>query len=436
MASINTMANNKDSKIEALWVMSGASVMKSRTTRETVGFLCYCQECKDKSVSGDGGIGFNTPEELLAHRKMKAFECPSGCGFHICEEFGSIVRHLDAYHKEELAKLEKAGLDLTTKKRVWIYPDYSNNTYTLTKPMPVMEASPLENAGVILAMTPPKRVAATPSPVPQETKPKGKGRKFVPFNPIGETVQPSQSASASSGPPKTWANTKREGVSFTRVMEEQKKNADDAAAIAEQMSHTKPVHYAQDDMRKEKQCPYGKGCVKRDRPFACALNHDGKGDVILRGTELTEDVLCPYERPPFIRCGDGRCTKIHLEHRAEFIEKKKKEFFASDSNNEMSYSSVASKLKNSNDAGKSVTAVIATSSQGTTMQLSLEDAMAVAAALQDLEDKTDDDEWTEKRATFAASSSSSEATTDEEEDDNDDLSDPAVFAARYNSAAQ
>jgi len=158
MASINTMDNNdKIEKIESLWVMSGASVMKNRNTGDIVGYLCYCEGCKKKSVSGDGGIAFQTAESLLAHRNMKAFECPSGCGFHICEEFGSIIRHLDAFHKEVLAQLEKEGLDLSTKKRVWIYRDYSNNTYTLTEPMPTA-ASPLENAGVILSMTPPKRV--------------------------------------------------------------------------------------------------------------------------------------------------------------------------------------------------------------------------------------------------------------------------------------
>jgi hypothetical protein len=87
------------------------------------------------------------------------------------------------------------------------------------------------------------------------------------------------------------------------------------------------IHYAQEDMRKEKQCSYGTACSKKEFPFKCAMNHDGLGDIIKVGTILSENVLCPYERPGFKRCYNGHCTKIHLEGRVEFIEKKKKAYY-------------------------------------------------------------------------------------------------------------
>jgi hypothetical protein len=218
-------------------------------------------------------------------------------------------------------------------------------------------------------------------------------------------------------------------VSFSQVMSEQKTQATEAADSDE---YVRPTHYAQEDMRKEKQCQYGKSCVKRDRPFACPLNHDGKGDIVKRGTELTEAVLCPFERPPFKRCGDGRCTKIHLEHRAEFIEQKKKQFFESDPRENLSYSAVASTLKK--DKTGTATAVITTTAEGTTIMMSREDALAVAAALHELEQKhqQEEDEWNKPRNPFKENS---EKTTDDEEDaedaeDTEDLSDPATFAAR------
>jgi hypothetical protein len=429
MASINTMTNNtKNTKvIERLWVMGGASANRNRITNENEGYNCYCNDCKTKSIKGEGGIAFHTAEDLLDHRKMKAFECPSGCGFHICEEFGSIIRHLDAFHKEVLEKLETEGLDLSTKKRVWIYPDFANNTYTLTKPMPEMNASPLENAGIIIAMSPPRRVAATPSPVPEQArgtfKPKAKHGKYVPFN--AATAAATAAATVKpiiSGPPKTWGKTEKPGVSFSQAMTEQKEKAE----VPSSTEYVRPAHYAQEDMRKEKQCQYGSGCVKRDRPFACALNHDDKGDIIKRGTELTEAVLCPFERPPYKRCGDGRCTKIHLEHRSDFIEQKKKQFFESDPRENMSYSSVASTLKK-----EQTTAIVTTSAEGTTIMMSRKDVLAVAAAYKDSEQKEmqEEDEWNRPQNAFKDSSSEN-TTEDEEAEDNEDLSDPATFASR------
>ena len=94
-----------------------------------------------------------------------------------------------------------------------------------------------------------------------------------------------------------------------------------------ELSYERPVHYAQADMHKEKQCTFGKGCRVKDKPFSCALNHDGKGNIIKAGTELTLEVLCMFERPPFMRCGDGKCTKIHLNGRADIIAEKKSIFY-------------------------------------------------------------------------------------------------------------
>ncbi len=417
--------NTKDNKIEYLWVMGGASVLKSRNTSDIVGYLCYCEECKKKSVNGDGGIAFNTAEDLLSHRKMKAFECPGGCGFHICEEFGSITRHLDAYHKEMLVKLQKEGLDMSSRKRVWIYPDYSNNTYTLTKPMPAFDASPLENAGSIIAgvfvsIPPPKQVEVPPSPVPPSPVPvnnkKGKGR-FVPLN-LNDVATPVATRPHSSiNSTKNWNKPENKGISFSKIMADEKELS--MTTIAEELV---VKHYAPKDMRKEEQCPYGKACVKRDRPFACALNHDGKGDIIKCGTELTEDILCSYERPPYRRCGDGRCTKIHLEHRAEFIEQKKQQFFKTDASGN-SYSSVAGKSKRENEYA---TAIINTSSKGTTMMLSHKDVSAVADILSHLKINSDESE-----NSSTASSSASEDDDEDEDEDDEDLSDNSTFASRF-----
>jgi hypothetical protein len=80
-------------------------------------------------------------------------------------------------------------------------------------------------------------------------------------------------------------------------------------------------------MHKEKQCTFGKGCRAKDKPFSCALNHDCNGNIIKAGTELTLDVLCMFERPPFMRCGDGKCTKVHLHGRADIIAEKKSIFY-------------------------------------------------------------------------------------------------------------
>ena len=292
-----------------------------------------------------------------------------------------------------MEKLVKDGLDLITKTRVWIIPDYDNNTYKLKdkKQNPFVDASPIENAMKIMAITPPKRVqipAPTDAPLLLSDnnirKPKGK-KKFVPLNMHSEN---NVSAPATLSPyvvsTKTWNKPNaNESVSFSQVMAEQSTEP----TMNENVAHVKPIHYAQKDMRKENQCPYGKACVKRDRPFACALNHDENGDIIKRGTELTEEILCPFERPPFQRCGDGRCTKVHLEHRAEFIEQKKQKFFSTEQQD---------KIKNT------------------------------------ASDQEDDTNWDGPRTVFPVEKSSSSASTTDNEEDNEDLSDPVTFAARYN----
>ena len=72
-------------------------------------------------------------------------------------------------------------------------------------------------------------------------------------------------------------------------------------------------------MIKEKQCKHGASCSNRNNPFACAFNHDGGEDIIPHRTKLTEDILCPSERPPFKRCEDGRCVNVHLEEHVLII---------------------------------------------------------------------------------------------------------------------
>jgi len=345
---------NEDT-IDALWVMGGASVIHDDNNKtEIVGYACYCDACKTKSSSGNGGIIFATAEELLDHRKMKAFKCPCGCGFHVCEERGSIMRHLKCFHEEVLTKLQKEGLD---SKKSWIYPDEMNNTYTLSKPMPNFEdKSALDQTAMILSLslTPPKRVWMAPSPnipspVPSESP--------VPFI-----------KKDSSKLYKSWDKINKPQIkSFNELMTEQKVKNEESTESTEQL-----IHYAQEDMRKEKQCSYGVECIKKDRPFACALNHDGKGDIIKMGTILTDDILCPFERPPLMRCHNGRCTKIHLENRADFIEKEKKIVFEKKKYNQSSNNSVQNEPVASS--------VMSITKDGMTFTLSAEDAYAVAAA--------------------------------------------------------
>jgi hypothetical protein len=421
MASINTMANNsKDIKeeIDCLWVMGGASVMKDRNTHDIVGYCCYCDECKKKSISGNGGIAF-TAEDLLVHRKMKAFKCPCGCGFHICEEFGSIIRHLDAYHPKVLEKLEKEGLDLSTKKRVWIYPDYANNSYTLTQPMPEMTGSHLENGGLILAMSKPRRVQEQV----QNVKPVVASKSVL-------KADVAASQPVVSGSSRTWNKPEKTNISFSQVMSEQ---TEKAKQKEEDEEFIIPTHYAQTDMRKEKQCPNGKNCPGRDRTFVCPLNHDGNGDIIKRGTELTIEVLCRFERPNHDRCRNSRCTEgPHLEGRAIFIEQKKKQRYPSEPHENFSYSSVAGTLKNETSGNKAAMAIVTTTAQGTTITMSREDALAIANALKDLETQPqshDEAKWNKPRNTFKKSSEKTLAKEEKSKvENNENLEDPVTFA--------
>ncbi len=377
----NTNTTTNNDTIDALWVMGGASVIKDYATKEVKGYYCYCNTCKAKSVSGDGGIAFNTAEELLEHRNMKAFKCPSGCGFHVCEERGSIMRHLDGFHKEVMTKLEKEGLD---PKKSWIYPDSSNHTYTLMKPMPEIEdKSPLEQGAMILALTPPKRVYVPPSPTPPSPVSFNSKSwdivtpKTVSLNNIFMEQTETKSVSEPKNEIKGWRNLEKPNFTSLAnvIMEQQEEHTDDDECI----------HYAQEDMRKEKQCPFGINCTKKDRPFSCAMNHDGKGDIIKMGTILTDDILCPYERPgpgpEFIRCFNGHCTKIHLEGRVEFIEKKKKVYFEN-KKQIVEQTKTETETESDNDVSSTVLSV---NENGINLLLGTKDAIAISAALHELE---------------------------------------------------
>ncbi len=401
MTSIKNIDNIND-KIEALWAMSFASVVKDYFTKEVLHYLCYCDICIDQSIGGKGGRAFITAEDLLTHRKMKAFKCPCGCGFHVCEQRWSIIGHLTKFHPEVLEKLNKERLVINPDPNLpitqRIYPDYALNSYTLTNPMPVLEKSPLENAGTILEITPPKRVDTSST---THKKP-----KYVQLD------TPSVKESIDTKPPKQWGKVDRPDVSFVKVMQEEQQS----------VVNEKPKHYAQEDMRKEKQCPNGKSCVKKDRPFACALNHDDNGEIIKCGTLLTDDILCPYERPPFMRCGDGRCTKVHLEHRAKFIEDKKTKYFEK----KQSYSNMAN-VGTKRDA----TAIITTSDQATFISMSHEDTLGIAIALKELE-KQNESENTELNDPYQVFRAESPQTVKNEEDneDNEDLDNVANFVNR------
>jgi hypothetical protein len=365
MTSINTVENiNANKKIEALWVMWDIRVVRDYNTNEILHYLCYCDSCQQKSVSKDGGFAFATAEELLVHRKMEAFKCPCGCGFHICNQRKVIIGHLKRWHEDVLEMLIADGL---YTKQCWIYPDYDEGSYTLTKPD--MEGSPLQIAGEIL-LNQPKRV----------------------HEPL---VEPKQSKAIIKSDIKApWANVKRQGVSLNEVMKQQ---------MGEVKENKPIVHYAQEDMHKEKQCENGKDCIHKKLPFRCPFNHDGNGNIIKRGTPLTEDVLCPYERPPFKRCWNTLCTKIHLQNRVEFIEEKKKEYY----------------VGKDGVKKREETTIINISAQGTTMSISREDMMAIAAASseENLEDTTDSDiEGPHKES---------------KNESDDDLTDITIFASRF-----
>jgi hypothetical protein len=371
--TVKDVKNVEDEEDIKLWVMSGASILKEKSTNEIVGYLCYCNNCKEKSVGGSGGIAFQTAGELLEHRNMKAFVCPCGCGFHVCEEFSSIIRHINQFHPEVMVALKEEGLNLEEKKKKWIYPDSVSNTYTLTKPMPVMKEneSPLEYGGRILSITPQSPVSVSlPLQQPERvvSAPSKKGGKWVPFNLHGATPAPAAAAaapasaaaaapaSAAAAAPasaaadapvesKKWdIAPKQAAPSLATVLKEELLNKQGVQEQPVQIIKIKPTHYAQFDMRKEKQCVHGKECSKKDRPFACALNHDGKGDVILKGTELSEDVLCEHERPPFKRCNNTMCTHIHLEGREVYVNQRKTEYFQNHPQRGMSYSAIVGNL--------------------------------------------------------------------------------------------
>lgn len=421
MASLKTIETNtnKIEPIGRLWAMGGAKASKNHQTGDIDCYLCYCDECKNKSISKEGGIAFGTAEELLEHRKMEAFNCTCGCGYYVCKQYGSIMSHIKAFHEEVLKKLEKEGLDIT--KRQMIYPDYINNTYTLMKPMPQMDASPLENFGIILSMTP-KRVQASPTQSLQQNDSgpmRRPNNKFVPTKFTAEKAKENKiekiekdekiekPLAFSTG--KTWNVKKKDIVSLVEIMDKLKEETikinDDNDDDDEQ-----DVHYAQEDMFKEKQCRNEK-CKSHKNPFACAFNHDGEDDVIPYGTQLTKKVLCPSERPPFRRCEDTFCSLVHLKGRVTFIMKKKTEYYNSAKNDD-SYQKSDIKMEKTKKQVKKATQV-----EHFTDEDSDDEFEKLTTAIEKLEIKKDDIIL---------------MTISKEIEDEIDLSDLKVFAEKFN----
>lgn len=376
--------------IKQFWVPSSVSVNRHHQT--IIGYSCYCDLCKKKSSSGDGGIAFETPEDVLVHRDMKAFMCPAGCGYHVCEEFSSIIRHITYFHEEILEQLKKEGLNLEGGKKKWIYRDEEKYTYTINNPLPtaMTQGSPLENAIAVMTrngdLKPPPRVmtpkkqegtvtktwskiekpvsvslgtSSTTDDMEATTQQKlakklPQGKKWKTLYTLSsfplaasqkaqqevsqeqQEVPQSQDQQSQQEVPQPQDQQSHQEVPQPQELHQEPHQEPHQELHQEPQSHApqrkelpyeRPVHYAQVDMHKEKQCTFGKGCRVKDKPFSCALNHDGKGNIIKTGTELTLDVLCMFERPPFMRCGDGKCTKIHLQGRADIIAEKKSAFY-------------------------------------------------------------------------------------------------------------
>jgi hypothetical protein len=383
MATSNATSNNsnysktiENDKIDALWVMSKAKAEKD-SENNIVNYLCYCDDCKVKSSSGKGGLAFNTAEDLLTHRKMEAFICPAGCGFHICSQRWSIISHLKSfYHQEILTKLEQKGLDVY---KSYIYPDYINKTYTLNKPEPEFTEAPIKCAAEILSISQPKSKLSFQVKTPK--------RVSVPNSPVPPSTFPICESSIPTNLPKftkkkVWTKLDNPSTNFSDIIKQQasgtiEETSEETENIIEIFKNT--THYAQMDMRKEIQCPDGIDCIKKDRPFACALNHDGLGDIIKYGTILSEDILCLFERPPFVRCKNGYCTKIHLEGRAAYIESLKKRVIPT---NKLTTELTKHEYKNNSSE------VSIVDNNTINIDISEIDAIAIAEALSDIEIKT------------------------------------------------
>jgi hypothetical protein len=121
-----------------------------------------------------------------------------------------------------------------------------------------------------------------------------------------------------------------------------------------------------------------------------------------------------------------------LEGRAIFIEQKKKQRYQSEPRENFSYSSVAGTLNNETSGNKAAMAIVTTTSQGTTITMSREDALAIATALKDLETKPqshDEAKWNQPRNTFKKSSKKTLAKEEKSEvENNENLEDPVTFA--------
>jgi hypothetical protein len=370
-----------DEMIDILWTMKDARAVKNKTGGVSH-YICSCSDCSQKSVGGEGGMVFFTAEELLAHRGMSAHKCPGACGIHITESRGSIIRHIKGWHSKNYAELVSQGMD---EYKSFLYPDYTNFCYTLKKPeMDAEELSPIQQAGRLVGMISPRAI----TPQPRETK--------ASLPKISQWVVSAKSATPT----------------IPEALNESARSP--PAAVP---APVKVVHYAQKDMYLEKECEFGKTCRNKDKPFSCPLNHHGLGKVIKAGKVIPDD-FCPWTRPPFSHCGDGRCTKAHLRGRKEFIEEKKAAYYDSQ---KPTMGNVVAAL-----SGDTLVAVVPAEALSPEALEKLAEEAAMAAAIAE-------SEWNNApRKIFQEDKvlqDSSNATTDDEEEV--DLSDDEAFANAF-----
>jgi hypothetical protein len=102
-------------------------------------------------------------------------------------------------------------------------------------------------------------------------------------------------------------------------------------------------------------------------------------EKILLEDILSEDILCLFERPPFVRCKNGYCTKIHLEGRAAYIESLKKRVIPT---NKLTTELTKHEYKNNSSE------VSIVDNNTINIDISEIDAIAIAEALSDIEIKT------------------------------------------------
>lgn len=382
-------------KIEKLWIPPATKVLMSHQ-KEVIGYMCICYECI--KINKDG-IGYSTPEHLLEHRKMNAFMCPRGCGFHVSESFTSIIGHLKIWHQDILEELVDNGLNLQSKEKVWI--THNEDGYEIVKQkekkpqpqvtyensvMPDTEKSALESAGIILNL--PQRVI--PPPIIYSDEEEVEEKKEKKKKTIMKTTLASKPLPVST---KKWTSPSVSVpiVPLATVMEQEQKQPtpiienklNEYKNVPKETDTKQSTHYAPFDMYKEKQCPNGKSCINKHMPRQCAYNHDETGDIISMGTELTPEVLCVFDRPPFMRCGNTLCTHVHLTGRFNFIQKKTQLF---QEKSKLQYNNIIGELDANSKPDKMVTFI---TPDGTKMTMTDKDAKTIKKILRNTE-QTDD----------------------------------------------